>query len=215
MGKNVATGIAAGQASTAESPEQQVVRVSAERAVAGAVESLDDPAQREKLQQLVSALVTEAISSAFRAATSGPAGQAGEGFAPSPIEALIGNAARAGIETTLQGLVADLGENGEGPLAASLASTGRNVSAAAVGGAVDRLSESFPGCRGPDALACIDRQVSQMSRSAGAGFATGIRESIGWPLLVLAGLLGLGAGILGSWIWSLRSTPRLLRTRTT
>ena len=84
-----------------------------------------------------------------------------------------------------------------------------------VGSALDKLTELFPGCRGPDAVACINRQIQATTQSAGSGFSKGIRDSIGWQLLVAAGLLGLAAGFLGHWLWSLRNQARLLRPRTT
>jgi len=42
-----------------------------------------------------------------------------------------------------------------------------------------------------------------------------LRDSLGWQLLVAAGLLGLVAGIIGHWLWALRAQTRLLRPRTT
>ena len=222
MGKNAITGAATqvqkGQTANADDPSQQIARVMSERAVAGAIAALDAPEQRAKINQVVSEAVNRAVASAFRTATEVPqgenAGLAGE-RGVSPIALLMAQAARTAVEDSIRGLIRDLGGNGEGPLAESLAGTGKTVSAAVVGGAVDKLTDLFPGCRGPDAIACVDRQIQDMSRSAGTGFSGGVRDSIGWPLLIGAGLIGLLAGLLGHWLWSLRSNGRVLHTRTT
>ena len=112
-------------------------------------------------------------------------------------------------------MIAELGQHGEGPLATTLANTGRTVSAAVVGSAMDELGHAFPGCKGPDALACVDRRIRQMSRAAGAGFTGGVRDVIGWPMLAMAALVGLAVGLLAHWLWSVRTHSRPLRTRTT
>lgn len=223
MGKGAVAGatqqVAQGQEANAEDPSKQVSRVFAQRAVEGAVAALDAPEQRAKIQQVVNAAVTEAVASALRTATEVPqgenAGLAGE-RGVSPVALLMGQAARTAVEDSIRGLVVDLGGHGEGPLAASLAGTGKTVSAAVVGSALDQLTELFPGCRGPDPVACINRQIAAMSQSAAVGFSTGLRQSIGWPLLVVAGLIGLLIGLLGHWLWSQRGHGRqVLRTRTT
>jgi hypothetical protein len=223
MGKGAVSGaaqqVAQGQVANADDPNRQIARVLAQRAVEGAVAALDAPEQRARIQQVVNAAVTEAVTSALRTATEVPQGEnAGLAGARgvSPVALLMGQAARTAIEDAIRELVVDLGGHGEGPLAASLAGTGKTVSAAVVGSALDQLTELFPGCRGPDAVACIDHQIAAMSQSAAVGFSTGLRQSIGWPLLVVAGLIGLLLGLLGHWLWSQRGQGRqLLRTRTT
>jgi hypothetical protein len=209
--------VAEGQQQNADDPTKQITRVAAERAVAGAVASLDAPEQRERLRQVVNELVTEAIASAFRTATAVPPGARGArgGEGVSPVAELLAQAARAGIETALHQVIVDLGGNGEGPLANSIASTGKRVSAGVVESALDRLTALFPGCTGPNAVDCIDRQLQATSHAAGAGFAKGVHDAIGWQLLVGIGLAGLATGILGHWLWSLRTQTRVLRTRTT
>ena len=222
IGRNTLSGATSklqeGQEATENDPNKQIARIAAERAIEGAVEALNAPEQRAKINQVVSDAVAKAVASALRTATEVPrgenAGLAGE-RGVSPVALLMAQAARAAIEDAVRGLIRDLGGNGEGPLAESLASTGKNLSASVVGGAVDKLADTFPGCRGPDALACIDRKIQEMSRSAASGFSSGVRESIGWPLLIVAGLIGLVLGLLGHWLWSLRSHGRVLRTRTT
>jgi hypothetical protein len=209
--------LAQGQAENANDPTKQITHVATQRAVEGAIAALDDPAQQAKLRQLVNALVTEAIASAFRTATEVPAGErsARGGAGVSPVAELIAQAARSGIETAVQEVVDSLGGRGKGPLAQSIASTGREVSASVVGSALDKLTALFPGCSGPDAMDCINRQLQTTTQSAATGFSKGIRDSIGWQLLLGAVLLGLVAGIIAHWLWSLRAQTRLLRPRTT
>ena len=220
MGKNAAGAatqkVESEQAAAAEDPNKQIARVAAERAAEGAVAALDTPEQRARIQQIVNAAVTAAVASAFRTATevpqgknAGPAGARGV----SPVALLMGQAARSAVDDAIHGLVTHL-DAGEGPLAAGLVGTGKNVSAAVVGSALDQLSEIFPGCRGPTAVACINKQIHAMSQSAGVGFSNGVREAIGWPLLVVAGLIGLLVGLLAQWLWSHRRPARVLRTRT-
>jgi hypothetical protein len=209
--------LAQGQSENAGDTSKQITHVAAQRAVEGAISALDAPEEQEKLRKLVNALVTEAIASAFRTATEVPAGARGaNGATPvSPVAELLAQAARSGIETAIRQVVTDLGGRGEGPLAHSIASTGKVVSASVVGSALDQLTALFPGCRGPDALACINRQIQTTTQSAGSGFSKGIRDSIGWQFLVGAIVVGLLAGILGHWLWTLRTQTRLLRPRTT
>src|SRR5579862_9706726 len=140
MGKNAAGAatekVSQDQAATANDPNRQISRVAAERAIEGAVAALDAPEQRARIQQVVNAAVTEAVASAFRTATEVPrgenAGLAGE-RGVSPVALLMAQAARTAVEDAIRELVVDLGGHGEGPLAASLAGTGKTVSAAVVG----------------------------------------------------------------------------------
>jgi len=221
MGKNAASGatqvVAEGQAENANDPSRQVSRVFAERAMEGAIGALDAPEQRAKIQQIVDAAVAQAVVTAFRAAGEATHDQlAGvPGRPASPVALLMGQVARTAVDDAVRGVVADLGRHGEGPLAASLAGTGKNVSAAVVGGALDQLNELFPGCRGPDAVACVNRQIASMSQSAALGFSAGLRQTIGWALLIFAGLIGLLMGLLSHWLWSHRGHAQVLRTRTT
>jgi hypothetical protein len=196
---------------------QRLVNMVAEQAIEGSVAALDAPAQRERIQQVVNGAVAEAVTSALQVATKGPGGErAGVAGEPGvgPIALLVGQVARTAVDDAVRGLVADLGRHGEGPLAASLAGTGKNVSAAVVGSALDQLHDLFPGCRGPDAVACVNRQIASMSQSAAIGFSAGLRQTIGWALLIFAGLIGLLMGLLSHWLWSQRGHAQVLRTRT-
>ncbi len=218
MGKNAAQGAAQvlseGQAATSEDQSRQISRIMAERAVEGAIAALDAPEQRARLQQVTDAAVAQAIATAFRAAgeatrdqVAGPVGREAALF--------MGKVARTAVDDALRGVVAELGSHGEGPLATSMAGTGKNVSAAVVGSALDQLNQLFPGCRGADAVACVNRQIASMSQSAAIGFAAGLRQTIGWALLIFAGLIGLLMGVLSHWLWSQRRHGQVLRPRTT
>jgi hypothetical protein len=206
-----------------DAPEQReriehLIDLAVERAVAGSVAALDAPAQRERIQQVVNGAVAEAVTSALQVANGGPSGErAGLGREPgvSPVALLVGQAARAAVDDAVRGLIAELGSQGQGPLAVSIAGTGKNVSAAVVGSALEQLNELFPGCRGPDAVACVNRQIAGMSQSAAIGFSAGLRQTIGWALLIFAGLIGLLMGLLSHWLWSQRGQGQVLRTRTT
>ena len=193
---------------------QRLVNLVAEQAIEGSVATLDAPAQRARIQQVVNGAVAEAVTSAFQLATKGSGGGAGVP-GTSPIALLAGQMARTAVDDAVRGVVADLGSHGEGPLAVSLAGTGKNVSAAVVGSALDQLHDLFPGCRGPDAVACVNRQIASMSQSAAIGFSAGLRQTIGWALLIFAGLIGLLMGLFTHWLWSQRGHAQVLRTRTT
>ena len=209
-----------------DAPEQRariehLVDIAVERSVEGAAAALDAPEQRARVQRFVNGAVTEAVASAFQAASGASRGESrgaagGVGApGPSPVALLVGQVARSAVDDAVRGLVVDLGSHGQGPLAVSLAATGKNVSAAVVGSALDQLNEVFPGCRGPDAVACVNRQIASMSQSAAIGFSAGLRQTIGWALLIFAGLIGLLMGLLSHWLWSHRAHSQLLRTRTT
>jgi len=212
-----------GAVAALDAPEQRerivhLVNIAVEQAIEGGVATLDAPEQRARIQQLVNAAVAEAVATAFRTATEVPRGTGGSAAGRggvSPIALLMGQVARSAVDDAVRTLVADLGSHGEGPLAASIVGTGKNVSAAVVGSAIDQLNELFPGCRGPDAVACVNRQIASMSQSAAVGFSAGLRQTIGWALLIFAALIGLLMGLLSHWLWSQRGHAQVLRTRTT
>jgi hypothetical protein len=226
VAKNATSGavqeVAKGQQATSEDPTKQITRVAAERAVAGAIAALDAPDNQRKLRDAVNAVVNEAIATAFKTATEAPPGQekagAAGGESGSPLGKLIGQLVRTSVENAVRDLDAALGQQGNGPLAVSLTNTGKQLTASVMDSAFVKLGETFPECRGPGAFDCIDRKITEMSRSAAAGFSKGVRQTIGWQLLVVAGLVGLGIGLFASWLWSRRSHERdrrVLRTRTT
>jgi hypothetical protein len=184
IGKNAAAG-AVGElqrqrTEAKQDQNKQVVRSVGERAVEGAVAALDAPEQRAAIQRLVS----EAVSVA---------------------------AATAAEETTRH-MIAALGPEGEGPLALSLARTGERVSgaaaAAAMGGMGSELAGLLPECNGPDRMECINRRLQETARTTAASFTSGVKDSLGWQLLLIMFILGAGGGVLGAWLWSLRLVRR-------
>jgi hypothetical protein len=117
-------------------------------------------------------------------------------------------AATTAVEKATRQLVAELGPDGQGPLAVSFTRTGERVSAAAVGTVSSEIAALAPECAGPDPLGCIERRLQQTARATAASFSAGIRDTIGWQLLLVAFGLGAGGGVLGTWLWSLRHERR-------
>ena len=124
-------------------------------------------------------------------------------------------ATRTAVENATQALIAQLGPDGQGPLGVSLSHTGERVSASAVGGLGSELATLLPECTGPDRMDCINKRLQETARSTAASFTAGVKDSIGWHLLLIMFALGAGGGVLGAWLWSLRlERRRSLRTRT-
>jgi hypothetical protein len=123
---------------------------------------------------------------------------------------------RSMVEDTTSELVAQLGQDGSGPLAESLSQTGQRVSASVasgvVGGVGSQLAPLVSECNGPDRAACLERRFQDLTRTTAATFSKGVRDSIGWQFLLLAFALGALGGVLGSWLWSLRAERRSWRT---
>jgi hypothetical protein len=205
-GKSAAQGFAASvrESQANVPPEQQIARVASTRAVEGALQALDQPPERARLQKLVDAAVAEAVASALRVAlTPGrvpgleeeASGQRG---AAALLAAQIG---RAATEDALGRVAFQLG--GEGALRQNIVATGASATDAAVGAALDGL---FPECRGDDAAAaaCRREHVQALTRATAAGFSAGVRDSLKWPALFLAAIVGLTIGALAHWALTLR-----------
>jgi len=128
------------------------------------------------------------------------------------IEHMVSEAASAAATTAVadatRQLMLELGANGEGPLAVSFARTGERVSAAAVGSLGSELIALAPECAGPDPLGCVEKRLQQTARATAASFSAGVRETLGWQLLLVAFGLGAGGGVLGAWLWSMRDVRR-------
>lgn len=206
-----------GQAQNAGDPRNQIAWVAAGRAVTGGVASLDAPEERERLRQAVNELVSRAVASALRTATEVPPGERTTRGEPavSPMALAMAQAMRSGITAGIQRVILEIGGKYHGPLTPSIQGTAKLVSVAVVGSARETLTDRLPGCRGPDAVACMKQQLEATGRSAKAGFSRGIVETIGWQLLVAAVLIGLALGIVGPSLWSLRTRRRLMGPRTT
>jgi hypothetical protein len=105
-------------------------------------------------------------------------------------------------------MVVSLGPDGRGPLAVSLSRTGEQAVTNAVGGLGTQLATLVPECTGPDQLACIEQRLQRTAHATAASFTSGVKESIGWQVLLVAFGLGAGGGVLGAWLWSLRHYRR-------
>jgi hypothetical protein len=109
-----------------------------------------------------------------------------------------------------------LGPDGKGPLATSLANAGQNGTQQLLHGIGTELAHYLPACKGSDRAACIDAVVQrysyEFSKSAARGAADGAPP---WTTLIFAGL-GFAAGLLVSAILALligqRRTRRELAT---
>ena len=122
------------------------------------------------------------------------------------VTGVVESATLMAFDSATRQLIAQLGDNGEGPLGRSLASTGHQVTAAMVkdvmGGVGTELAALAPECDGVDRATCIQQRLHAMARSTAAGFTAGVKENLGWQFLLLAFAGGTVAGALGSWLWS-------------
>jgi hypothetical protein len=95
-------------------------------------------------------------------------------------------------------LRSELGSDGKGPLATSLAAAGEVGTRRMVHGAAEEISGWLPACQGNDRAACMDalvqRYAYQSSRAAARGAGDGASP---WPTVVVA-----GGGFLGGLICS-------------
>jgi hypothetical protein len=194
--------------------EQQIARVASTRAVEGMIAALDQPEQRAQLQKLVNAAVAEAVASALRVALAPGAVAAGGGDGAGPggrgaAALLAGQMGRAATEDALGRVAVALG--GQGALGQNLVTTSARATDAAVGAV---LGELFPECRGDDAVAaaCRRERVQALTRATAASFSAGVRDTLAWPLLLLAATVGLTLGALAHWALTLRRRrPHALR----
>jgi hypothetical protein len=159
-----------------QNPDKKPMKLAAASAVEGAVEALDAPEQRARVERLVAEAVAAAVHTA--------------------------------VEQATRQVVAELGAQGEGPLATSLSRTGERIATTAVGGVGAQLAALVPECTGPDQLDCIEQRLQRTARSTAASFTAGVRETLGWQLLLVAFVLGAGGGVFGAWLWSLRHYRR-------
>ena len=170
------------RAEAEQDPTKQVARMAGVRAVEGVMGALDTPAQRAEIQRMIAEAASIAAATAVDEAT--------------------------------RHMIAQLGPDGEGPLAVTFARTGERVSGATAAAAVDgvgrELGGLLPECNGPDRLECIERRLQQTARLTAASFTSGVKDSIGWQLLLLMYMLGVAGGVLGAWLWS---SVRVVRRR--
>jgi len=211
MGEQSAKGMA--QALEEQSdPNKQLMRVGATRAVEGALTALDVPENREQLRSLVSDVVSEAMQTAIKGAVATFNAPEQRDQIRSLVSDVMSEAMQTAVEDATRQLVAELGPDGDGRLAASLTNTSSRIAAGVVSGARGEMMALFPDCGGADPRGCIERQLQDMARSTGAGFTKGVRESLGLPLVFLVFVLGVAGGVFGTWLMTRRPQRRVLRT---
>ena len=211
IGKNAAAG------AMAEMRQQSAnggppASVAAGNAVAGAMAAFDTPEQQARIQRLVSQAAAGAMT-----ALDDPEQQARMQRMVSQTIAAI---TRTTVDDASAQLVAELGPDGAGPLAVSLSQTGQRVAASVAGGVVGgvvggvgkELAALVPECTGPNRAACLEQRLQETTRTTAATFSGGVRDSLGWQLLLVAFALGIVGGALGSWLWALRHERRSFRT---
>jgi hypothetical protein len=179
MGRGATSGALAGLreagAEAVNTPEdQQVSRLLAQRAIEGAMQALDTPEQRARIEQIVAG----AVESATRTAADGMTSQLIEQLGPDGQGPLGRSLANTGHQIT--------------------AAIVRDV----MGGVGNELAALGPECYGVDRATCIQQRLHAMARSTAAGFTAGVKDNLGWQFLLLAFAAGTVAGALGSWLWS-------------
>ena len=210
MGEQSAKGVAAAIEDQTD-PNRQLMRVGATRAVEGAVAALDSPDQREQIRTLVSEIMRVGATHAVEGAIAALDAPEQREQIRSVVSEVMSEAIRTAIEDASRQMVAQLGPDGEGPLAASLTNASARISAGVVSGARGELMALFPDCSGSDPRGCIERQLQEMARSTAVGFTKGVRDTLGVPLLIFAFVLGAAGGVLGALAWARRPPRRVLR----
>jgi len=163
----------------------------AEPLTKGLIEGLSGPQQLRQIGDVSEA----AVAGGLRAATESSPGVGGR-VETAPIELVSAQAARAFAAAFSQELVLQLGTQGEGPLAQSLAATGREMSASAMAGASDELGALFPECVGSERARCIERRLADLSRAASTGVAEGFWDGVGLRPLVIGLVMGFALAVL-------------------
>jgi hypothetical protein len=183
-------------------PSEQPMRVAAGRAVEGAMDTLEDPAQQERLRAIIDRAVDAAVARSFQAL----ADPRQQERLRALVTEMVDEASSRGFENVMSA------EPGQQSKAAALASQIASAAAHEVMREVAQgmntgFDQLFPGCDGLDEQACRHRRLRALSSEAGAGFAVGLLGVMRWPLLIATGLLGLVTGLLGHWLWTLRGRP--------
>ncbi|TKD12055.1 hypothetical protein [Polyangium fumosum] len=184
------------------------------RAIGSVTEELGQPQRLGDIERIAAALGAGAVFGASSAASGMPhdvepmsEGGFREGRRATPVELIAGQAARA----FSQGISADLGRTGQGPLATSLSATTEQMAASMARGVRGELGAFFPACEGEDAAKCLDLSVERVSRASAAGVAAGIRESLGvWPLVLAYGV-GVFSTLVLAWAWATYRAGQLVR----
>jgi len=192
------------RAQSSDDPSMQLSRVAAGRAVEGALSALDAPENREQIRSLISETVSNAVQTAVAGAVATLAAPEQREQIRSLVSETVSDAVQTAVEDATRELAAQLGPDGDGPLAASLTNASSRISAGAVRGVRGELMALFPDCGGPDARGCIELQLQQIARSTAAGFTKGVRDSLGLSFLFVAFVLGVAGGVLATVLLSRR-----------
>ena len=174
------------------------------RAAEGAVKAIEEQASAGPEQQIARIAAERAVEGAVSALEE----PAQKEIIQRLVNEAVSAAATIAVQNATRQMVAELGPDGEGPLAVSLSRTGERVSAAAVSSVASEIALLAPECVGPDPLGCLERRLQQTARSTAASFTAGVKDTVGWQLLLVAFALGVGAALLGAWLWSLRHFRR-------
>jgi len=174
------------------------------RAAEGAVKAIESQSSAGPEQQIARVAATRAVEGAVSALEE----PAQKEIIQRLVNEAVSTAATLAVEKATQQMLAELGPDGDGPLAVSLSRTGERVSAAAVGGVGAEIAQLAPECVGPDPLGCLERRLQQTARSTAASFTAGVKDTAGWQLLLVAFALGAAGGLLAAWLWSLRHIRR-------
>src|SRR4051812_28321985 len=151
VGKQASHGAVQGLRDQASNdPNQQVSRVVTGRAVAGALEAMDDPQMQQRLRALVAGAAEEAVAGALAALD--------ETAQRERLREVTASVVHEAMASALAGVTA-AGRDALGPavsLAGEMARDAMHEVTAGLGAGLDQV---FPGCGGPDAEGCRRRQL--------------------------------------------------------
>jgi hypothetical protein len=221
IGKRTASGaVEELRRQSAENPSQQPSRIVATNAVDGTLRALDTPEHRALIERMIEHAVSVATTNAVDGTLQALDTPEHRALIERTIAHAVSVAATTAVENTTRQLIADLGPDGRGPLAVSLTRTGEQMTSAMTSVATTAVSSSVsdtvsrelaalvPECAGPERLDCLQRRLQQTARVTASSFTTGVKDSIGWQVLMVVFALGAGGGVLGAWLWSLRHYRR-------
>lgn len=202
-GKQAAQGAIAGAGEKADHPkgQQQLEKATegvSQGALRGTLQQLEDPDQRQQLR----ALIADVAGTAARQATAGALAQANTPAQRAAAAQLAREAAQGAAQAFVAVLSQQLGPDGDGPLARTIAASGERIAGASARGVSAEVSGLFPACQdaqGADRASCIQSQIEAFSRAASAGAVQGMGRSL-VPLAIafVAGLL-IAVLVLGAW----------------
>ena len=201
IGKKASQG--AIQAFKEKPPEEQPSRIIARRAIEGALDTLEDPEQQRRVRAMIDRAVDAAVARTLDALND-----------PRQQERMRELVTSVVDEATARTFQSAMGSEGGEPspatqLAQQLAQVAaREVMREVVQGMGTGLDQIFPACGpGVDVRQCRQQHLRALTTETGASFAKGVLDVIRWPLLIATGMLGLVAGLLAHWLWTVRRRP--------